>query len=232
MAVTKQKGFTLIEIIIYFFLCAIAMGIIVSMFALAQRTQRQTYGQYLVGGSLSSTIRLIQKELQATALASIRAYPTDGTGEPGFSCVSAYDADGKFALNGYGAPKWQKHVFYTLDDTALVRKSKVFANPDTALPLASAELPSAVQGESRAVMSGLLQANKAVKDIQAASPFGGLELSFVRRANGVDSYSQVNPSESKDYDQHTRLVQVTLRTLEDRSQPDYSQITFRVCPRY
>ena len=62
-----RRGTTLIEIVIYFGLSVVALGIIVSMFTVAQRTQRQTYSQYLVGGSLSSTIRLIRRELQATA---------------------------------------------------------------------------------------------------------------------------------------------------------------------
>ena len=103
-----RRGFTLIEIVIYFGLSAMALGVLVSMFIIASRTQQQTYSQYLVGGSLSSTVHLLRRELQATALSSIKVY-SDGT--PGFSCASAYDSEGNFSVNGYGAPNWKKHVF-------------------------------------------------------------------------------------------------------------------------
>lgn len=225
----KKLGFTLIEIVIYFGLAATALGILTSMFILASRTQQHTYSQYLVGGSLSSTVHLIRRELQATALASIKAY---GNGTPGFSCVSAYDSDGNFAINGYGVPDWKKHVFYNLDsDGSLTRWTKDIASPNS-LPLPSDDLPSTLSSEGRPIMAGLLPANKVVEDIYPGSPSGGLELSFVRRENGTDSLSPDNPAASSDYEQHTRLVEVTIRTFEDHSNPDFSELTFRVCPRY
>ena len=54
----------------------------------------------------------------------------------------------------------------------------------------------------------------------------------MRRENGQDSLSKTNPRDSEEYSSHTRLVEVTLRTFEDRSEPDFSEVTFRVCPRY
>ena len=225
----RRRGFTLIELVIYFGLSAMALGVLVSMFIIASRTQQQTYSQYLVGGSLSSTVHLIRRELQATALSSIKVY-SDGT--PGFSCASAYDSEGNFTVNGYGAPHWQKHVFYNLGSNgSLSRWSKDMPDPNF-LPSLTNELPSNLGSEGRPIMAGMLPANKAVGDIFPGSPSGGLEVSFVRRENGVDSLSKVNPAESKDYDKHTRLVEVTIRTFEDHSRPDFSELTFRVCPRY
>ena len=228
MAITR-RGFTLIEIVVYCGLSVVALGLILSLFTVAKRTQQQTYSQYLVGGSLSSTIDLIRRELQATALSSIVV--KEGT--PGFSCASAYNSEGNFVPNPYGAPRWQKNVFYHLESGgSLVRWSKEMP-PDTFLPLPSTLSPSQVEGSSgRSVMSGLLAPNKAVKGIFEGSPYGGLELSFVRRDEGEDSLSKVNPKDSNDYDKHTRLVEVTLRTFEDRSEPDFSEVSFRVCPRY
>ena len=81
-------------------------------------------------------------------------------------------------------------------------------------------------------MSGLLPVSQAVGEFYPGSTYGGLELSYVRREDRQDSLSKVNPRDSEDYESHTRLVEVTLRTFEDRSDPDYSEITFRVCPRY
>jgi type II secretory pathway pseudopilin PulG len=223
----NRRGFTLIELVIYFGLAVVTLGVVLSMFTLAQRTQRQTYSQYLVGGSLSSTIRLIRRELQVTALSSIK----NEEGVPGFSCASAFDGDGKFTVNGYGVPHWQKHVYYQLDDTALIRWSKDIPNANL-LPSPSDTNLANANGDGRSVMSGLLPANTAVGEVYAGSPYGGLEINYVRRENGEDSLSNTNPRDSQDYELHTRLVDVTLRTFEDRSQPDFSEITFRVCPRY
>lgn len=224
-----RRGFTLIEIIVYFGLSVVALGLILSLFTVARRTQQQTYSQYLVGGSLSEAIRLIRRELQATALSSIEVQEN----ATGFSCVSAYNDEGDFLPNPYGSPKWSKNVFYHLDSNgSLIRWSKALP-PENFLPLASDIAPSQVEGSTgRSVMSGLLPPNKAVEDLFEASPYGGLELSFVRREDGVDSLSKVNPKDSDEYDKHTRLVEVTLRTLEDRSEPDFSEVTFRICPRY
>jgi type II secretory pathway pseudopilin PulG len=223
-----KRGFTLIEIIVYFGLSVVALGIIVSIFAVAHRTQRQTYSQYLVGGSLSSTIRIIRRELQVTALSSIVSQQD----APGFSCASAYDNEGQFVINGYGVPHWQKSVFYHLDEGSLIRWSKDMPEGNF-LPLPSSTSPSEVDAsQGRSLMSGLLPVNQAVGEFYPGSTYGGLELSYVRREDRQDSLSKVNPRDSEDYDSHTRLVEVTLRTFEDRSDPDYSEITFRVCPRY
>ncbi len=227
----RKGGFTLIEMVVYFGISVVALGVIVSLFTVAQRTQRQTYSQYLVGGSLSSTVRLLRRELQATALASIQVYPQDG-GSPGLSCASAYDSDGKFTVNGYGVPHWQKHVFYSLGENGSLSRWKKDIPEPNLLPVKALALPSDLGTDGSSIMSGLLPANKAVEGIHEASKFGGFEVSFVRRTDGEDTLTQVNPTDSTDYDSHTRLVQVTIRTLEDRSQPDFSEITFRVCPRY
>lgn len=227
-----RNGFTLIEIVVYCGIASLVLGIIVSMFKIAGRTQQQTYSQYLVGGSLASTIRLLRNELQSTALASIKAHPEAGGTAPGLSCVSAFDKDGKFTVNGYGVPLWQKHVFYHLgSDGSLSRWQQPIQDPNM-LPAPSATLPSQLGSDGRSVMSGLLPPNKAAASYYPSTKFGGFEINFVRRTNGDDSLSQVNPADSKDYATHTRLVQVTLRTFEERSEPDFSEISFRVCPRY
>lgn len=227
-----KRGFTLIEMVIYFGLSAVALGLIASIFAVAQRTQRQTYSQYLVGGSLSSTIRLLRRELQATALSSIQVYPESGGTSPGLSCASAYDQDGKFTVNGYGVPKWDKNVFYNLDDKGSLARWTKTMNEQNLLPNRATDPASDLGGDrSSTIMSGLLPPNTTVEDFYPASPVGGFEVNFVRRDNGVDSLSRVNPSDSDQYDTHTRLVEVTLRTYDER-QHNFSEISFRVCPRY
>lgn len=228
----RGRGFTLIEMVVYFGIASLALGVIVSLFKIAGRTQQQTYSQYLVGGSMASTIRLLRNELQSTALASVQAYPEAGGTAPGLSCVSAFDLDGKFTVNGYGVPKWQKHVFYHLGSNgSLTRWQQPIAKPNL-LPTPTSTLPSQLGSDGRSIMSGLLPPNKAAASYYPSTPFGGFEVNFVRRTNGTDSLTQVNPTKSKQYSSHTRLIEVTLRTFEDRGEPDFSEITFRVCPRY
>ncbi len=181
---------------------------------------------------MASTIRLLRNELQSTALASIKAYPESGGTTSGLSCVSAFNKDGKFTVNGYGVPLWQKHVFYSLgSDGSLSRWQQVIDKPNL-LPTPSTVDPSQLGSDGRAVMNGLLPPNKVASTYYPATKFGGFEINFVRRTAGVDSLSQVNPTNSNDYGSHTKLVQVTLRTFEDRGEPDFSEISFRVCPRY
>lgn len=232
MALRPKRGFTLVELIVYFMLSALVIGLMVSMFTVAKRTQQHTSAQYLVGGPIASTIRLLRRELQATALTSIQVYPGNtGTERPGMSCVSAYDTDGKFTLGDYGTPKWQKHVFYTLNEKgALERWSQEFTDKNF-LPQLATTMPSARVDGGKSLLHGLLLPNKEVKDVQAATPFGGFEVAFVRRTNGVDSLDYTNPAKSKDYANHTRLVEVILRTQADRN-PTFSEVRFRVCPRY
>lgn len=228
-----RRGFTLVELIIYFMLSALILGLILSLFTVAKRTQQHTYSQYLVGGPIASTIRLLRKELQSTALGTVRAFPTEtGSEAPGMSCLSAFDEqDGKFQLGDYGAPHWQKHVFYSLNsEGTLTRWSEELGEKDY-LPRAAVKLPSERSSGGRAVMHGLLPPNKGVDSYQDPTKYGGFEIAFVRRDNGEDSLSYVNPTESDEYDTHTRLVQVTLRTYGDRD-PTFSEITFRVCPRF
>lgn len=233
MALKRARGATLIELVIYFGLSALALGLIVSIFKVAQRTQQQTYSQYLVGGKLSSTIRLLRRELQATALASISVYPDDtGTGQPGLSCVSAYSEEGEFVVSGYGVPDWQKYVYYSLGNNGSLSRWKGSLPEGQVLPVPSVTLPSELGSDGSSIMPGLLPPNQDVGDFHSASPFGGFEVSFLRLENGRYTTTQVNPANSTDYENHTRLVQVTLRTYEERSQPDFSEITFRVCPRY
>ncbi len=231
----KRRGFTLVELIIYFFLSVLVLGLVASMFTVAKRTQQHTYAQYLVGGPIADTIRLLQKELQSTALTSVQAFPQNGGGErPGMSCASAFDSDGAFSLSGYGTPHWQKHVFYFINEEgSLIRWTRDYtdAEKDMHLPVRPTNAPSDHPGGGRPVMPGLLQPNTEVEKYQPATPYGGFEVGFVRRAGGAESVSPVNPSDSTDYPAHTRLVQVTLRTHGERN-PSFSEIKFRVCPRY
>ncbi|MFA5507636.1 MAG: hypothetical protein WC314_07430 [Vulcanimicrobiota bacterium] len=229
MAVSTRRGFTLIEIIIYFALSVAALAILYSLFTVLRRTGEHTYAQYLVSGDLSTTMRMVRKDLQSTALASITSQGAEAGEEPGVSCVSGYNQDGELQLGAYGVPHWQKHVYYTLDtEGAITRWSKDIADKNYLPSLA----PPLVKDQSgRVLMSDALPPNTSVGQWHTGSSYGGLEVGFVRRDGAAESVVPQNPRESTDPEQNTRLVQVILRLLEEEG-PNFLEIKFRVFPKY
>lgn len=225
----RFRGFTLMEIIIYFSLSLAALGILVALVTVLRRTGDHTYAQYLVSGNMATTMRMIRKDLQATALASVTAYNGDA-GYSGFSCVSAYDTQGQFSLGDYGAPHWQKHVYYLLKSDGKIRRATMEITNKNYLPtLAPAPTGSM---EEKILMFDALAPNKAVGAWQPATPMGGLEVGFVRRKGATEAVSQVNPRDSAKADENTRLIEIGLRLFEEKSGPNFLEVKFRVAPRY
>lgn len=226
----KQRGFTLIEIIIYFALSVAALGILTSLVTVLRRTGDHTYAQYLVSGNMATTIRLIQKELQATALASVTVYGGEAGGQSGFSCVSAYDDKGQFKIGLYGVPYWQKHVYYLLGADGKIKRLTSDIADKNHLPVAAPK-PSASLTKEKVLMPDALPVNKAVDKWQPATPYGGLEVGFVRRNGATESISADNPRLSNKPKENTRLIQVIVRLLEE-SGPNFLEVKFRVAPKY
>lgn len=229
MAIKRPQGFSLIEIIVYFALSVAALGILLSLFTVMRRTSDHTYAQYLVSGHMATTMRMMRKELQATSLASITSYGANSGEAPGFSCASGYDENGEFKLGAYGTPHWQKHVYYTLNNEGRIARWTEDIGDKNYLP-SIAPTPSPVD-EGRVLMTDALPPGKAVGQWHAASSYGGLEVGFVRRNGATETVVPENPRESNTPEQNTRLVQVTLRTLEENG-PNFLEIKFRVFPRY
>lgn len=225
----KSKGATLIELIIYCVLSVAALGILVALVTVARRTGDHTYAQYLVAGNMATTIRMIRKELQSTSLASVTVYDGTGGQRPGFSCISAYDGNGEFKLGAYGAPHWQKHVYYTLNGKQNISRSFTPISDTNYLPTLAPD-PAGDPG-GKPLMNDALPANKAVGQWHPASPSGGLEVGFVRRNGNTETISKDNPRLSNNPAHNTRLIEVALRTL-DESGPHFMEVKFRVSPRY
>lgn len=221
----NHRGITLIEMVIYFFLSATALAVITALVTVARRTGEHTYAQYLVAGNMATTIRYIRKELEGTALGSVTSYGNQG-GEPGFSCVSAYGDDGKFELGSYGAPHWQKHVYYKVNQDGRLRRWATEISDKNYLPTLA---PESSAGD-KVLLPDALPPNTEVKGFHEANSFGGLEVGFVRRKGGVDSISYDNPRDSNEPEENTGLVEVVLRTIEDG--PNFTEVRFRVAPRY
>ena len=248
----RHRGFTMIELVVYFALSSIVLLTLVGIFKISNRSQQATYSSYLVGGRTYSALSVLRRDLQNTALSAIEAYPQKGSSSepPGMSCPSPFgfsgDEKGQLQISPHGSPDWQKMVHYTVQKTSgkvgsLLRWSSEF-KPDNFLPERAPGLPSAIQGDQgNALLEDVLLANQAVTGVgeggqYTTGPAGGFEIQFVRREGGEageESLSSANPR-GEDARGNTRLVQATLRILRDQksSEPTLYVLKIRACPRY
>ena len=248
----EKRGFTLVELVVYFGLSAVVLLIVVSIFRIANQSQQATYSSYFVSGRTYSALTILRRDLQNTALSAITAYPnkTNSTEAPGMSCPSPFGFDGKeqgeLQISSYGAPEWQKMIFYTVSKQGtkvggLTRWGKKLKSDDF-LPALGTVLPSNPEGDDgRGLLEDVLLPNKTVDGVGGeggfqSGPGGGFEVQFVRRAGGEggeESLSSENPR-TQDAAGNTRLVQVTLKILRDEksSRPSLYILKLRACPRY
>lgn len=245
----RLRGFTLFEVAIYLFLFAVASGIVLALFMTGRSTSEATTASYLVSGNAETALNWLRQDLKETALASIQPYPSGGASEPpGVSMVNARafaeDKQGELLINEHGAPKWDKHVFYTLQVPAgsrtgtLIRWEKEMS-PKKNLPTLASLRPSQLEGTHRRVMlhnvvaPGAKLPGVGPTGTLDAGPFGGLRVQFVRRLGGeagAEELTTVNPSKGNPED-NTRLVEVELQVYQERgSRPNYYAIRFRVAP--
>lgn len=253
MAVMRaRRGFTLIELMIYVGLASVALLVVTSLFVISQRTQRQTASSYLVGGRFASAVETIRRDLQATSLVSVQAYPNSGHRDepPGMAFASAYAVDGpnqdSLVVNRYGAPDWVTHVYYSVVPHTrvtgqLVRWRQAMSSPDF-IPTLPTQLPSAVASDDRHVLiENVLLPGASVEGVgtggrMVMDQHGGFEVTFVRRRGGPDGeeyFSTESPRAGPPAD-NTRLVRVVLRTLQNErsSTPNFCEFEILAHPRH
>ncbi len=92
----RRRGFTLMEIVVYTALGALALFAILTMFFITKSAQQQSYTSSLVSGRVYTALRYLRQDLQETALASIKVYPDSSNirDPPGMSMASAYLGNG------------------------------------------------------------------------------------------------------------------------------------------
>jgi len=246
------------ELAVYCFLAILAGLALYTLYTVGMRARQATISSYLVSVDTETAIRWIRRDLQETALVSIRTYPNaDAPGEPpGCSFLSGRDLsekdEGKLNVSTYGAPQWTKYVFYTLVKGGrtgqLVRWEKALdAAQRDYVPRQTDVKPSAIPAGTksmRVMIKDALEPSVTV-DMLADSPgwktneFGGFRLQFVRRTGGeggAEVLSSINPSDHDkvpDTADNTSLLEVELKVLtSDTSRPSVYDIKFRVHPRY
>ncbi|MFA5506436.1 MAG: type II secretion system protein [Vulcanimicrobiota bacterium] len=243
-----QRGMTLTELIIYMALAVLACVLLWSFQKITFGTRQASAATYLVNGETETCINWIRQDVNETALASIQLYPSEGSPSeaPGMALVSnrAYSEElrGKPLVNNWGAPRWDKHVLYTLDIPSgaqtgqLVRWEREIA-PKNLLPVLAEVLPSTFTDRSRVVLRDVLAPHTTVEKVGRegrieTDEFGGFRSQFVRRvggSGGEEVLTTVNPTAGNPRD-NTRLLEFELKILEDGK--NYYSVSFRSAARH
>lgn len=118
---SRNRGFSLTELIIYILMSTIVFGVIISIFFFVRSSSRRTASSFEIREQTDSALRWLKNDLMETSLNSIRTYPDNSNKSeaPGVSFISAVDVTGKAGdivldTSEFGNPSWQKYVFYTV----------------------------------------------------------------------------------------------------------------------
>lgn len=219
----RKKAFTLIESLVYLGIFSLAGMLIATIFFYMNRTQRATTATYAVTGETDTAIQVIRRDLEETALGSIRlnAEPVHRTGRgpagdaPAFLTSGASfcaarvpagpDVD-KLWISEYGVPRWTKNVFYAIrkkgnDPAELVRwEIPLAATANNRIPQSVELFPTVVNSTTeRVVLHNLILPNATVRDVPnyKANAWGGFDIGFLRRkgGNGEDYKAYKNPNQ-------------------------------------
>jgi type II secretory pathway pseudopilin PulG len=212
--VVKRKGFTLIETIVYMFLAVLLLALVAAFFKISRRQYEATSSSYLIGQEASTAIQWLKRDLQETALSTVRI-TRDGTknaGMPSMSFIAAgSDKDQRsFEVSPYGTPAWNRHVFYSLNQDGVLNRwvrplsAADLESPKRFLPLPSSADPSdEAGGELRKVLlREVMVPDQEIKiDGKDASfpkmgKWGGFKPGFVvYDKDGKDHLTLRNPSQ-------------------------------------
>jgi len=248
MAMTRTRGYTLMEMVVYMALFAITGLLLATIFHVSKRAQQSTTASYVVSGQTDTTMRFLRQDLQETVLTSVYSNTTPF---PYVSMCSARELQTdaripeRLLISEYGVPRWRKHVYYGLKPggaqvTSLMRWEVEITN-DTRLPQV-APPPTTIPRDARAVLHNVLQPNQTVTDLPGFSPpgaWGGFRAQFVRRAGGergVETMANLGPSYNQAAAQdNTRLVEVEMQILDNELRvagTNFYSVRMRVCPQY
>lgn len=253
-----RRGFTLMEITVYCFLALLAGLVLYALFTVGTRARQVSVSSYLVSVDTDTAIRWIRRDLQETALVSLRVYPNPSAPNepPGCSFLSARNLsendEQNLNVSKYGAPLWTKYVFYSLRPGArrgpLVRWEKALdATQKDFVPRQTDTLPSSMPAgtkSTRVLLNDALEPNVSLTGINGTPDwktdvYGGFRLQFVRRDGGTagpETLTAVNPADHEsgaDTADNTSLVEAQLKVLtSDTSRPSVFDVTLRIHPRY
>lgn len=182
----------MIELIVYIFLAALLLALATTFFRISRRQYEATSSSHLIGQEAANAIQWIKRDLQETALSTIRI-SLSGTPElPSMSFVGAADGKGRsFKVSRFGTPDWNRHIFYHLTEEGALhtwaRPLEDLASPKRFLPVPSEADPSNQEGgeSKRALLREVMLPNQEIKIDGKDAPFpkitewGGFRPGFV-----------------------------------------------------
>lgn len=254
----KRLGISLPEVMIYVVMTGMAVAAVAALFQLGRAAQQSTLSGYLVSGQADTALRWLRRDLQETALVSMRTYPSTAqpAQPPGCSMASGRspsDKSPQLNISKYGTPLWSKQVMYSLKVDPGARRGELIR---WELPLTDAEkdfvprpasaLPNSFSSNvnRRVLLRDVLAPNAKVGNLGGkpnyqTDKYGGFRVLFVQRMGGeagAEQLTDVNPGDTKQAqvaENHTSLVQVRLEILaDDKHNPSFYQLEFKAHPRY
>jgi len=249
----RRRAYTLIELIVYLGIFLLVVLTVGAVYSILTQTQNSTAATYAVTGDGDTAVQYFRRDLEETALASVRVYSSSSTQltelRPALSFCSPRIFEpgkpGSLQISEYGAPRWVKHVFYALDSRSgegtgnLVRWEAPFDSGDRALLPRIALFPKQIdRPTAHILLHNVVVPNRPIEGVPLykASPWGGFRTQFVRRPNeyGEDSLSDENPSLNRvAAADNTRLLEIELAICDETGgKPNYCSFKFRVNVRF
>lgn len=239
---------TLVELIVYMALSVVACVMLWAFQNITRSTQTASVASYLVNGDTETCIAVLRRDINESALAAIQVYPSEAAPSetPGLSLVSnrafGGEKEGRQLVNSWGAPQWDKHVFYTLEGDGastgrLIRWEKELGQKNM-LPTPALLLPSAEgRGKERVLLRDVLLPDRTVERVGpggsvSTDRHGGFKAQFIRRlggSGGEELLTDVNPKKGNPRD-NTRMMEVELKILQDGK--NYYSVSFRVAAEH
>jgi hypothetical protein len=235
----------MVELVIYFGLSAMVLGVIFSVFFSGQRHFEATSSSYLVSQDAEAALRWLKADLQEAALSSIRVYPNPANPDspPGFSMASPRNLDNEFQVSKFGSPLWSTYVYYTLDNEGKLNRW-MQKHEFNGLPRASATKPESTEKRERerVILRNLVQPGDELAELGTIGERGGFDFRFVRYTNdGEEVLTTLNPavvtkldSNDRPAGRNTKLVSLSLTVAMSNFRErnvSYVQLPVRVVPR-
>ena len=240
-----KRAFTLAELVVYFALSVLALGLVFGIFFSGRRNFESTSSSYLVSQDAEAALRWMRADLKDSALGTIRVYPNpDHPDEPpGISMASPRDKKNAFMINDHGAPLWTSYIYYTLNEKGqLIRWLEEV--DFQGLPVASSKMPSDKNRRfARIVLRNVCAPEVTLPQQAALSERGGFDLQFVRWTDqGDEVLTSWNPAQITNGEvskipegRSSKLIQLLLTVSMANfreAQVSYVQLPIRIMPSH
>ena len=231
----RKRGFTIIEILVACMIGAVVSTLAISLYVLSIRRHSSDVGLYELEVDVAQVIDLLRSDLRETNLGSVVVKDNALS----FAAATPLGEINNFQLSEYGAPKWQKQVFYglqpTTEEKGLSRLVRYESKSSEGVPRPwSGDFPDPEGQESRILSRHLLSKGYSLKKGDGGlltlqpddTSTGGFDCRFVTRKNEL-------VTERPEPEEATRLVQLqlTLVASSPEEKIESTSFSFRVFPR-